>query len=45
MKQLRQKRVKTINNFKDECEWKSQHDEKDELLFVKTNNEECGIHN
>ena len=36
---LRQKKVKTVKDFKKESEWKCQYDEQRKLLHLKRNNE------
>ena len=41
---LRLKKVKVIKDFKEECQWKWQHNEKYDALYVKINDRECKEH-
>ena len=44
MKWLRLKKVKVIEDFKDECEWKWQHDENEDTLHIKIKDNEYDEH-
>ena len=41
---LRYKKVKAIKDFQDECQWKWQHDEIEDVLCIKINEKEHEEH-